>query len=187
MKIATLRIAIGLAMGTAGLCSSAHAGDCVGGRVEHFRPPVVYVGQPTAMESNSTTNVAVTAPEHNKVPSPLVPQAPRIIEIPMVEAAVELEVKVNFAETAVGSVILRSGDFEQELTVTQWDAKTIRFILPTIGVLKEHYVSLHIYRPDGYLVRQFPAKFIRSSSIRVVNRTSDTMEVRMLPTAVPAE
>lgn len=176
---ATLRFAACVIVCGTGLVGTSKADDCEVIGLNHYRPPTVFVGQPAALESNETTNVAVTAPEHNRTPSPLVPQPPKIIEIPMVEAAVELQVRVNFALHEVGSVVLRSQNFEQELTVTEWNPKKVAFLFPNIGVLQNHYVSIHIYRPDGYLVRQFPAKIVRSQAFRVVDRGTQTIAVQM--------
>jgi len=188
MLFQTVRLLSAVAVVVVSVAGSAQAEECKTSMVayNHFRPNVKVVDQVVTGYSSDTTPVPVTAPKHNRPPSALVTQPPRIVDVPCVEAGEELEVAVNFALETTGSVIMRSGKFEMELPVTSWSAKCITFQLPDIGILDCMPVSIHIYRPDGYLVRQFTAKLVRSKNIRRVVRVIrlDTHTV-VQPTAAP--
>lgn len=172
MLFQTVRVLCTVAVATVSITSVASAEECRLTRVSynHFRPDTKVVDHMPAGVSNDTTPVPVTAPKHNRPPSALVSQPPRIVDVPCVEAGEELEVSVNFALEATGSIIMRTGKFEMELPITSWNPKAVTFCLPDIGILDCMPVSIHIYRPDGYLVRQFTAKLVRSKDIRRVVR-----------------
>lgn len=164
--------------------ASVDAGETRVEIYDHYRPDCKVVAEMVGPGSTDTTPLPATAPGHNQPPSRLVTQPPKILEVPCVEASQELEAAVNFALDEIGSVVMRTDKFEMELPVTSWNRKSVRFVLPPFGMLKCTHVSIHIYRPDGYLVRQFTAKLVRSRSIIKVVRTvtpvtttRDTMEL----------
>ncbi|MGB7344646.1 MAG: hypothetical protein WBD20_10555 [Pirellulaceae bacterium] len=172
MLVQSIRVVLSVAVVAVSFAASASANECktVVVKYNHFRPDATVVQHPATGASTDTTPLPATAPGHNRPPSALVTQPPRIVDVPCVEAGEELDVDVNFALQDTGTVIMRTGKFEMELPVTSWSARCVTFQLPTVGMLDCMPVSIHIYRPDGYLVRQFSANLVRSKSIRRVVR-----------------